>query len=278
MNSSDKNQFDAVTSKQRCLRLRRRILEMSQKVTALHIAPAFSCMEIVEQIYFSFMRRGNDQKFIDTFIMSKGHGCMAQYVALEEAGVLSTEELDRYCTKAGHLGAHPDYGNPGIEASTGSLGHGLSMSIGIAYSYMLSKPAIMPRVYTVLSDGELQEGSTWEAMLLAPSFGINNITCVLDLNDFQSIGRTSETLPNFYPIVDKINSFGWEAIEVDGHDVEALYKAGTKAPINKPRFIIAHTIKGKGVSYMEGVPTWHYRSPSPEEYKKALDELEGSSR
>ena len=278
MSDRTNNKFDLAASKQRCKKLRRRILDISQRVTALHIAPAFSCMEIVEQIYFSLMRRQADGKFLDTFIMSKGHGCMAQYVALEESGVLSTEELDRYCTKAGHLGAHPDYGNPGIEASTGSLGHGLSISIGIAYSYMLSKPAVMPRVFTLLSDGELQEGSTWEALLLAPSLGINNITCFVDLNDFQSIGRTSETLPNFYPIVDKINSFGWEAIEVDGHDAAALFNAGNKAFINKPRFIIANTIKGKGVSYMEGVPTWHYRSPNPQEYQRALLDLENGSK
>lgn len=255
--------------------MRRRILDMSQKVTALHIAPAYSCIELVEQTYFSLMRRNSDGSFLDTFIMSKGHGCMAQYVALEELEIISTEELNRYCTKEGCLGAHPDYGSPGIEASTGSLGHGLSISIGIAYSYMLKKSSPLPRVYTLLSDGELQEGSTWEALLLAPSLGITNMTCLLDLNDFQSIGRTSETLPNFYPVVDKINAFGWNAIEVDGHDTKAINAACVSPVAGKPTFIIAKTIKGKGVSYMEEVPTWHYRSPSAQEYQQAIDELEG---
>ena len=278
MKNTSNNQFSAEPSTQRCLRLRKRILEISQKVTALHIAPAFSCLELVEQIYFSLMRRRNDGSFIDTFIMSKGHGCVAQYVALEEAGVISSEELNRYCTAAGCLGAHPDYGNPGIEASTGSLGHGLSISIGIAYSAMLAKDDLAARVYTLISDGELQEGSTWEALLLAPSLGIKNITCFVDLNDFQSIGRTSETLPNLYPVVDKIKAFGWDPIEVDGHDSAAIYKASSNPSRDKPSFVIAHTIKGKGVSYMEGVPTWHYRSPSPQEYQQALAELEGKAR
>jgi len=130
-------------------------------------------------------------------------------------------------------------------------------------------------VYVVLSDGELQEGSTWEAMMLAPSLGLRNLVAVVDLNDFQSLGRTSEIFPNFYPVVDKVQAFGWEAVEVDGHDQQTIFNAVSSRSGNAPMMIIARTIKGKGVSYMENVPIWHYRSPSPEEYQQALAELSG---
>jgi transketolase len=243
-------QFDVEASRKRCLRMRRRILEISQTVTALHIAPAFSCMEIVETIYSSLMKRPVDGEKNDTFILSKGHGSMAQYTMLEELGVLSAEEMMKYCKPGGILGTHPDYGIPGIEAATGSLGHGLGLAVGmgLADKVMRSNRTI----YVVMSDGELQEGSVWEVMLLAPTLGVTNVVAVVDLNDFQSLGRTSEIHPNFYPVVDKVRAFGWESLQVDGHDGPT---------------------KGKGVSYMENVPIWHYRSPNPEEYQRALKEL-----
>jgi transketolase len=131
--------------------------------------------------------------------------------------------------------------------------------------------------YVVLSDGELQEGSTWEAMMVAPTLGLKNIVAIVDLNDFQSIGRTSEMFPNFYPIVEKVQAFGWEAVEVDGHDQQAIFDAVQTRSGDAPMMLIARTIKGKGVSYMENVPIWHYRSPSPEEYQQALAELSEDS-
>src|SRR3954451_788311 len=190
------NAFDLKAGRTRCKRYRRRILDMSQNVSALHIGGAFSCTEIVDCIYNEFMRpAGRDGKSPDTFLMSKGHGCMIQYVILEDLGILSRADLDAYCTPKGKLGVHPDYGNPGIVAATGSLGHGLSMACGMALAEKGRKTG--GTIYTVLSDGEVQEGSTWEATMMASSLKLDNVVAFIDNNDFQSLGRTSETHPSF---------------------------------------------------------------------------------
>ena len=263
--------FNLMASRQRCLKLRRRILDMSQTVSALHIAGAFSCMEIVETIYFSLMRPAVDGRKPDTFVLSKGHGSLSQYTALEELGVLSKSEMDKYCKPGGKLGTHPDYGTPGIEASTGSLGHGLGLAVGMALADKITGDDRV--MYVVMSDGEFQEGSVWEVMMLAPTLKITNLVAFVDLNDFQSLGRTSVTHPNFYPVVDKVRAFGWEAMQVDGHNTQMIYDAVTTRTGHAPLMVIAKTTKGKGVSYMENAPIWHYRSPSPEEYRQALSEL-----
>jgi len=267
--------FDLDEAKARARKYRRRILDMSQNVTALHIAGAYSCTELVDAIYNEFMRPGSERgKSPDTFLISKGHGCMIQYAILEDLGILSTADLNAYCTSGGILGTHPDYGNPGIEASTGSLGHGLSMVVGMALAERGSKRDGV--IYTVLSDGEVQEGSTWEAVLMASSLKLGNIVAFVDNNDFQSLGRTSETHPSFYPLTDKFVAFGWEVAEFDGHDPKAIYEAVKNRKGDKPFMGVAKTTKGKGVSYMENVPMWHYRSPNKEEYAKAIAELEAN--
>jgi transketolase len=137
--------------------------------------------------------------------------------------------------------------------------------------------AVERTVFVVMSDGELQEGSVWEAMMLAPTLGLTNLVAFVDLNDMQSFGHTSQTHPNFYPVIDKVRAFGWEAVEVDGHDQAAIHAAVSSRRADAPFMAIAHTTKGKGVSYMENVPMWHYRSPSPEEYQQALAELDGAN-
>jgi transketolase len=266
--------FDADAERRRCLKLRRRILEMSQTVTALHIAGAFSCLEVVDTVYFGLMHHRKGGEKPDTFILSKGHGSLAQYTVLEELGVIPRSELDRYCKAGGRFGTHPDVGLPGIEASTGSLGHGLGIGMGMALADKVRRDDRV--VYVVMSDGEMQEGSVWEAMMLAPSLGLTNLVAFVDLNDFQSLGRTSETHPNFYPVADKVRAFGWEAAEVDGHDPQAIYDAVTRRSNEAPQIVIAKTVKGKGVSYMENVPVWHYRSPNVQEYQQALRELSES--
>ena len=265
------NRFDAAAARRRCLGYRRRMLDMSQRVTALHLAPAFSCLEMVDCIYHGLMRREPNGTSPDTFLMSKGHGCLAQYVILADLGVLSADDLERYCTPEGRLGAHPDYGVPGIEASTGSLGHGLAIATGMAYADRLKGDDRC--VHVVLSDGELQEGSTWEAMMMAANLKLDKLVAFVDLNDFQTLGRTSETHPRFYPVVEKVRAFGWEAVRVNGHDAGAVFDAVTGREGGRPFMLIGRTIKGKGVAYMEGVPIWHYRSPSPEEYARAIEEL-----
>ncbi len=266
--------FDAGAARCRCAKMRRRILDISQKVGALHIAPAFSCLELVDAIYFALLRRAADGSSLDTFILSKGHGAMAQFVVLEELGVLSHEDLERCCQLGGRLGGHPDYGLPGVEASTGSLGHGLPIALGMALGDKVNHEHRV--IYVVMSDGELQEGSVWESLLLAPSQGLKNLVAFVDLNDFQSRGQTSQIHPNFYPVATKTRAFGWETAEVDGHDPQAIHDAVVARSGNAPLMIIAKTTKGKGVSYMENQPIWHYRSPNPREYQQALKELEAA--
>ncbi|MBM3569692.1 MAG: transketolase [Alphaproteobacteria bacterium] len=272
------NDFDTTAARERCYRLRRRILDVSQHVSALHVAPAFSCMEIVDCIYHGLMRKDESGAYLDTFLMSKGHGCMTQYAILESHGTLPRSALDEYCTKDGLLGAHPDYGTPGIAASTGSLGHGLGMAVGMAVAERnaaKAKGRPVPTIYTVLSDGEVQEGSTWEAVMMASTLGVDNLVAVVDNNDFQSLGRTSETHPSFYPLVEKFQAFGWETVEVNGHDAGAVFRAVTaRKGAGKPFMTVAKTVKGRGVKYMESVPIWHYRAPNPAEYKQALEILE----
>ena len=263
--------FDAAASRRRCVKYRRRILDISQKVGALHAAPAFSCMEMTDVIYHGLMRRESGECSGDLFLMSKGHGCMTQYVVLEELGILPTEELERYCTREGILGAHPDRGNPGIEASTGSLGHGLGIAVGMAYAERLQQTG--RQVFAVLSDGELQEGSTWEAAMMAGNLRADNLQVFLDLNDFSGLERMSESHAAFYPVKEKFEAFGWEAVEVNGHDAQAVHSAALARRGGRPFALIGKTVKGRGVAFMENVPIWHYRSPSREEYEIAIRDL-----
>jgi transketolase len=209
--------------------------------------------------------------FRDVFLMSKGHGCMAQYVALETLGVLTGVDLDHYCTVRGRLGAHPDFGVPGIAASTGSLGHGLGLATGMAYAETLKRTDAV--TYVVLSDGEFMEGSTWEAVMMAANLGLGNLAGFLDLNDISGLDRMSVTHPAFYPVSDKLRAFGWETVEVNGHDAAAVYAAAQARSRTKPFMLVGKTVKGRGVSFMEHVPIWHYRSPTREEYAQAIAEL-----
>ena len=266
-----RNSLDLVAARRRCLNYRRRILDISQQVTALHVAPAFSCLEIVDTVYHELMRRAPDNSSPDTFLMSKGHGCLVQYVILEELGVLSRHDIEMYCKPEGKLGAHPDYGVPGIEASTGSLGHGLGMSVGMAYADRLKGDD--RNIYVVLGDGEMQEGSIWEAIMMAANLKLGRLIVFADVNDFQGLGRTSETHPFFYPVPEKALAFGWDAAEINGHDHQAIYDAVMNRRPDRPMLVVCRTVKGKGVAYMENVPIWHYRSPNPKEYQQAIDAL-----
>jgi transketolase len=269
-----RNSFDENAARERCQRYRRRVLEISQQVTALHVAPAFSCVEITDAIFHSLMRRQPDGTFQDVFLMSKGHGCMIQYVILEAFGILSREDLDLYCKPNGRLGAHPDYGTPGIAASTGSLGHGMGIATGQAYAEQLK--GTNTKIYCVLSDGEFQEGSTWEAMMMAANLRVDNLIAFMDFNDFGGLERMSDGHKAFYPLVPKAEAFGWEAVEVDGHDEESILDAVAGRRGGRPMLLVCRTTKGKGVSYMENVPIWHYRSPNADEYRQALRELGGA--
>jgi transketolase len=258
--------FDAAASRRRCLGYRKRILDVSQRVGALHIAPAFSCLEMTDVIYHGLMRKPRD-----LFLMSKGHGCVSQYVILEDLGIMPTEEIERYCTPQGILGAHPDRGNPGIEASTGSLGHGLGMAVGMAHAEKLKETDA--RIHVVLSDGELQEGSTWEAAQMAANLRLDNLLLFVDMNDFGGLERISESHPAVFPVVAKLEAFGWEAAEVNGHDAAAVYAAVGGRRGGRPFALVGKTVKGRGVAFMEHVPIWHYRSPNKDEYAVAMRDL-----
>jgi transketolase len=271
-----RNSPDWAAARQRCRAYRRRILDLSQQVSAMHVAPAFSCVEIVDLLYSHLMRRDASSSYRDVFLMSKGHGCMVQYVILQELGLLTQNDLDLYCKPNGRLGAHPDYETPGIEASTGSLGHGLGMATGQAYAEALKGSDVL--VYCVLSDGEFQEGSTWEAMMMAANLRLDNLIAFMDYNDFTGLERLSEAHPAFYPLIPKAEAFGWEAVAVDGHDQAAMHAAVMDRRGGRPLLLVCRTVKGKGVSYMENVAIWHYRSPNKEEYQQGLRELADETR
>lgn len=259
----------ASASEERCKKYRLRILELSKNVPALHIAPAYSCIEILDYIYFELLRP-LEQDSHDKFVLSKGHGAIAWYCVLEALGILSTQELELYCKPEGGLGAHPDRGLPGIIASTGSLGHGLGLATGVAYSQKLKGAG---RTFVLVSDGELQEGSSWEAAMMAANLGLSNLSVFVDLNDFGGMDRMTIQHPAFYPLADKFVSFGFEVVEADGHKFLTLHEAVNQLTSKKPKVIICNTVKGKGVSFMENVPIWHYRSPSEEEYQIAVKEI-----
>ena len=250
-----------LNSLERCKNYRKKILHLSQKVSALHIGGSFSSVEIIDAI-FNNLKKKNDK-----FILSKGHAGILQYVVLNDHGLISDKTLFDYCTKDGILGVHPDYGNPGIEASTGSLGHGLAIAAGLAYSDKKKD------IYVLLSDGELQEGSVWEASLLISSLKINNIVIVIDNNGLQSSTWAKDTHPTLNPIQKKFASFGWDSKTCNGHKSLEIIKKIKQRSKKKPFALIANTYKGYPISFMKNHPIWHYRSPTKKEYLKALKEL-----
>ncbi len=250
--------------------LRSRILDLSQNTSALHIAPAFSCIELVAAAYEKYFFKGDFD-----FIVSKGHGYLAQLVVLESIGVIEPREIEKIGSSESVFGGHPDRGTPGIIASTGSLGHGLGIAVGITLGKKMNKDpkrCVSPTVVLV-SDGELQEGSTWESILNAPALGANELVLIVDNNDMQTMAKTSVSHPGLYPIKSKMIDFGWDCIEINGHSIKEILDALDSKRQDAPLCIVGKTVKGKGVSFMENSSIWHYRSPSIEEYKIAKLEL-----
>lgn len=256
--------------------LRRKALDMAYKAGGAHLGATFSCAEIISVLYKNILKykKGNPgYSERDRLILSKGHGCIAVYYYLAKLGYFPREELDLYCTSKGILPGHTTLTVPGVEASTGSLGHGLSIGVGMAYAAKLDKKK--RKIYVVLSDGDMQEGSTWEAIMSAGHFKLDNLVAIVDFNNLNSFQKATDTFSNFLPFRDKFESFSWAYDEADGHDVKQIYKSIIKMPYskNKPSVLVAKTIKGKGVSFMEGSGSWHYRAPTQEEYELALKEL-----
>ena len=222
---------DIKNSSHRCYLYRKTILDLSQKVQALHGGGAFSCLEILDYIYFHLLDNFKISQNEESFILSKGHSAVAQYTILNYLKIISKKDLFSYCKKDGYLGCHPDIGNPGIEASTGSLGHGLALSLGMAQALKIKK-INNKKIYVLISDGELQEGSTWESLMMAGNLSLENLILFIDHNGSQSFGVTRETHPNFYPIKQKLSSFGWDTRQCNGHKIneinDCLLKKNTK--------------------------------------------------
>jgi transketolase len=251
-------------SKARCRKYRKKILEISQSVSALHIGGSCSSVEIIDCIY------NRIKKNKDKFILSKGHAGILQYVVLNDLGIIKNKDLKNYQKKNGFLGVHPDYGTPGIMASTGSLGHGLAMAAGMALACKNKNRYF----YILLSDGELQEGSVWESVLTISSLKLNNIIVVVDNNNLQTSSWTTDTHPTLYPIDKKFESFGWNAAKCNGHNSNDIFNKIKKKSPKKPLALIAKTIKGYPISFMKNVPEWHYRAPNKVEYFKAIKEID----
>ena len=256
--------------------LRRDILSMLNAAGSGHPGGSLSAVEIVTALYFRIMRHDAKQPHWpdrDRFILSKGHAAPVLYAALAEAGYFPKDELPTLRRLGSRLQGHTDMTlTPGVEMSAGSLGQGLSFGIGIALSGKLDKKGY--RVYVLMGDGECDEGQVWEAAMAAAHLRLDNLVAIIDRNQIQLDGWTQDIMA-LEPLPEKWQAFGWYSIEVDGHDVDAVTEALEAAREMKdhPTVIIAHTIKGKGVSYMENNPDFHGRTPNAQELAKALEEL-----
>lgn len=257
-------------------RVRRHVVEMTHRGNSSHVGSALSMADIISVLYGQIMRVSpQDPRWEgrDRFILSKGHAGACVYATLAEMGFFPTEQLKQHYQNGSIFSGHVSHkGVPGVEFSTGSLGHGLGVGVGMAMQ--LRRLGGGQRVFVILSDGECDEGSNWEAIMFAGHHRLDNVIAIIDYNKLQSLAPVSETL-GLEPFADKWRAFNWAVQEIDGHDHQALISTLEGAPLEpgKPTCIIAHTTKGKGVSFMENAVLWHYRSPQGEEYENALAEL-----
>jgi len=257
-------------------RIRTHALRMTNLGGGSHIGSIFSCADILAVLYSGILRvdpadpRWPDR---DRFVLSKGHAGAGLYAALAERGFFPVQQLLTHYQNGSDLSGHVSHKLPGVEVSTGALGHGLAIAAGMAYAGQLARSS--HRCFCLLSDGECDEGSTWEAAMFAAHHHLVNLIAIVDYNRIQGIARTSEVI-HLEPFCDKWKAFGWSVLEIDGHDHEALHGGLTGLPYDcgKPSCLIAHTTKGKGVSFMEDTVLWHYRIPRGAEFDAALAELE----
>lgn len=256
--------------------IRRSIVSMLAKAGSGHPGGSLSATDLITALYFSVMRHNpKDPAWPerDRFHLSKGHCCPLWYAVLAEAGYFPKEKLFTLRQLGSTLQGHPDKRTPGVDVASGSLGQGLSVALGMSLAAKIDKKDW--RVYVLMGDGEIQEGNIWEAAMAAAHYKCDNLCAILDYNGFQIDGRTCDIM-NLEPIVSKWQAFGWHVIEIDGHKMGEILSAYKKAQetSGKPSIIIAHTIKGKGVSFMENVVDFHGRAPTKEETQKALKELQ----
>ena len=262
------------------LAYRRRVLEIIKHAGAGHTGGSLSCDDILNVLYNRILRvspQAPDDPLRDRYIQSKGHSVEALYVVLADRGFFPTDQLQTLCRYRSHFVGHPTRHIPGIEQNTGALGHGLSLGVGIAIAG--EKDRRDYRVFVLLGDGELAEGSNWEAAMAAAHYKLDNLVAIVDHNTLQITGRTRDVCCNA-PLDEKFRAFGWETYAVDGHSIPELSTALAKPAASaagepsRPRVIIANTIKGKGVSFMEDIAKWHHGVPSDEQYHAALKELD----
>lgn len=255
--------------------IRKKIYTIAHYAGGGHMGGALSMADIISVLYFGGVLRYDPKNPLwserDVFVLSKGHAAYALYAALALAGFFSEEELKRVGRPGSSFGEHPKRNEiPGVEASTGALGHGLSFGIGIAYANKVDRST--SHTYVVLGDGECQEGSIWEAALSAPTLKLDNLTVIVDHNKLQAMDEL-ENIVQMKPFAEKWRSFGWNVVEIDGHNFEEIRTALLIRKKEKPTLIVAHTIKGKGVSFMEGKPLWHFRMPNEKELPVLMKEL-----
>lgn len=254
--------------------IRYQLILMAKRGKAAHLGSSLSCVDLMVVAYWDYLKvfpKEPQHRLRDRFILSKGHAITALYGCLAEKGFFPKELLKTFNQDGGCLPEHPSPKCvPGVEMATGSLGHGLSVGLGQALAGKILKEPY--QVMVLLSDGECNEGSIWEGALFAPAHNINNLTVLIDYNKWQATGRSNEVM-QLSPLREKWEAFGWQALEVDGHNIEEISAAYQTISPDQPTAIIAHTIKGKGVSFMEDDNHWHYRIPSDEEIAKAKEEL-----
>lgn len=254
--------------------IRRHGIEMTHLSGGSHIGAILSVADIVAVLYSNILKYdANNPKWEerDRIIFSKGHAGAAIYAVLAESGFFNVEELKTHYQNGSRLSGHVSHYLPGIDLSTGSLGHGLPVAVGMAY--VAKKENKNHRVFCILGDGECNEGSVWEAIMFANQYELNNLVAIIDRNKIQSLDFCENTM-KLDPLKNKFKNFGWNVIEIDGHNHEELTKSLEKTNISKPTMIIANTIKGKGISFMENNILWHYRFPhNGWEYDQAITEL-----
>jgi transketolase len=257
-------------------RIRGKLVEMSHKAGTPHLGSSLSCVDILVAAYWGVLKidpKNPHDPERDRFILSKGHAATALYATLAYRGFFPMELLDSFAEPGSCLAEQPSPRCvPGVEAATGSLGHGLSLGLGMALAGLIQERYY--RVFVAMSDGECEEGSVWEAAMLAPAYGLDNLVAIIDYHKWQATGRSNEIMA-LNPLRQKWEAFGWSAYELDGHDLHALVDALRNTPdgSRKPIAVVSHTVKGKGVSFMEDDNNWHYRSPNEDEVERAKMEL-----
>lgn len=270
------NAVDANATRDLALSIRKRVVRMIHSAQSSHLGSSLSIADILAVLYSGILNISSETVNAsdrDRFILSKGHACAALYAVLAERGFFPFEWLNTFYQNGSQLAGHATISVPGVEVSTGSLGHGLPIACGMALA--AKRDGHSHRIFTLLSDGECDEGSVWEAALFAPQHCLDNLTVIIDYNKIQSLGNVSDIL-ELEPLGAKWRAFRWNVAQIDGHDHEQLIETLVKVPLEsgKPNCIIAHTVKGKGIPFMENQLLWHYRWPHAGEFELALAALD----